>query len=201
MSDTWAFEKQAGARGCARIAGVDEAGRGPLAGPVVAAAVTLNPDVSWDGVTDSKKLTPARRKALYDFIRAHADGVGVGIVEAPEIDRINILQASLTAMALAVADLDPPPDYLLIDGTFGISSPIAQEAIPKGDALSISISAASVIAKETRDRIMRRYDAAYPQYGFAAHKGYPTKSHRNAVRTFGPCPIHRRSFKGVREYL
>ena len=199
-ADLWVFEKQARKEGFGTIAGVDEAGRGPLAGPVVSAAVILAPDFAVSGVNDSKTITPKRRTVLYDDIKREAIAVGVGIVGAEEIDRINILQAALRSMALAVSRLDPRPDYLLIDGTFQIPSPIPQRALPKGDARSVSIAAASIVAKVTRDRLMQQYHAEYPQYGFAQHKGYPTKAHKEAVRRFGCCPIHRRTFKGVKEY-
>ncbi len=199
--DLWAYEHQASRRGYHRIAGVDEAGRGPLAGPVVAAAVVLPPGFSDPHVTDSKKLTPARRDRLYRTIYSQAVTVGIGIVDAGEIDRINILQASLAAMAIAVANLSPPPDHLLIDGTFPIPVDLPQDAIPKGDSLSITIAAASIVAKVTRDRLMEIYHLHYPHFGFNRHKGYPTRDHREAIAAFGCSPIHRRTFRGVREHL
>ena len=201
MIDFWFYEKKARLEGYIEIAGIDEAGRGPLAGPVVSAAVILPPDFTNTGVNDSKQLTPKKRGLLYDEIYAQAVSVGIGIVDPPEIDRINILQAALLSMAMAVENLNPAPDCLLIDGTFPIASTIFQKPIPKGDALSISIAAASIIAKETRDRIMERYHYYYPQFGFARHKGYPTKAHREAINIHGFCPIHRKSFKGVKEHL
>lgn len=200
-NDPWAYEKRAAAKGCLTIAGIDEAGRGPLAGPVVSAAVILPPDFSGEGIADSKKLSPARRSRLYDVIYAQAVSIGIGIVDAGEIDRTNILRASLLSMAMASLNLDPKPDCLLIDGIFPIPLPTRQITIPKGDALSISISAASIVAKVTRDRLMERYDLDYPQYRFISHKGYPTKAHRDAIQRFGCCPIHRRSFKGVAEHF
>ena len=199
--DPWAYEKKAAANGYVTIAGIDEAGRGPLAGPVVSAAVVLPRTFSNAEVTDSKKLSPARRSNLYDVIYEHAVAIGIGIVDAVEIDSINILQASLLSMAIATRNLRPSPDCLLIDGIFPIPLPMVQKTIPKGDALSISISAASIVAKVTRDRMMDCYDVYYPQYRFASHKGYPTKAHREAIQKFGSCPIHRQSFKGVREYV
>lgn len=199
--DPWAFEKQAAARGHHVIAGLDEAGRGPLAGPVVSAAVILPSGFPSGEVNDSKKISPKRRGLLYDLIYERALAVGVGIVDAAEIDRINILQASLLSMAMATANLRPEPDCLLIDGIFPIPLSLPQDTIPKGDARSISIAAASIVAKVTRDRLMARYDEEYPQYGFATHKGYPTRNHREAIRRYGCCPIHRRSFKGVKEHL
>jgi len=196
-----AFEEKTGAKGFSIIAGIDEAGRGPLAGPVVSGAVILPVSFSVIGITDSKKLTRKKRELLYKEIYTNALSVGVGIVEPKEIDSINILQASLFSMSLAVKDLSIQPQYLLIDGKFPIPSDIPQESIIKGDSLSISIGAASIIAKVTRDRLMHRYHEKYPQYGFDRHKGYPTLAHRQAVKEFGPCPIHRRTFKGVREYV
>jgi ribonuclease HII len=198
--DQWAFEKRAREQGFSIIAGIDEAGRGPLAGPVVSAAVILPDSFSVPGITDSKKLTPKKRDKFYQEIYDRAVSIGVGIVEPDEIDRINILQAALLSMKLAADELTPQPDFLLIDGKFTIPSDLPQQAVIKGDSLSISIGAASIIAKVTRDRIMEKYHKEYPQYGFAGHKGYPTKAHKEAVKKFGPCPIHRRSFKGVKEY-
>lgn len=199
--DMWAYEKGAAKNGYVTIAGIDEAGRGPLAGPVVSAAVILPRNFANAEITDSKKLSPVRRGKLYDLIYEHAVAIGIGIVDAWEIDRINILQASLLSMAIATLNLQPTPDCLLIDGIFPVPLPTQQVTIPKGDALSISISAASIVAKVTRDRLMDRYDLDYPQYRFTSHKGYPTKAHREAIQRFGCCPIHRRSFKGVAEHV
>ena len=199
--DLWLFEKKAFQKGFSRIAGIDEAGRGPLAGPVVSAAVIIPISLQIPGISDSKKLTPKKRNYLYEKIYDLAVSVGIGIVDPLEIDRINILQAALLSMAMAVENLAPQPDFLLIDGIFLISSALPQEAIPKGDALSASIAAASIVAKVTRDRLMERYHQDYPQFGFSKHKGYPTKAHKEAIRKFGCCLIHRRSFKGVKEYL
>lgn len=200
-ADVWAYEKVLRAKGYARIAGVDEAGRGPLAGPVVSAAVVLPPAFDPAGINDSKQLTPLQRERMYERIYAAADIVGIGIVDPGEIDRINILQAALLSMSMAVANLQPSPGFLLIDGTFVIQADFPQQAIPKGDALSVSISAASIVAKVTRDRIMRRYHDDYPEFGFDCHKGYATAAHREAIACYGPCAIHRRSFKGVCEYI
>lgn len=180
---------------------MDEAGRGPLAGPVVAAAVILPPTFDVPGVNDSKQLTHRQRERLFDRIQDEADGVGIGIVDVAEIDRINILQASRRAMALAVAKLDPQPDVLLIDGQHNIPSELPQAAIIKGDARSISIAAASIIAKVSRDRIMQDYHIQYPLFGFDRHKGYPTPAHKAAIAVHGPCTIHRRTFRGVCEHL
>jgi ribonuclease HII len=196
--DLWSFEKKAIKAGYSKIAGIDEAGRGPLAGPVVAAAVILPDSLPVSGIKDSKKLTPKKRERLFEEIYRHAVAVGIGIVDPIEIDRINILEASRSAMALAVDDLALEPDYLLIDGTFRIPSSLPQEPIPKGDTLSISIAAASIIAKVTRDKMMVKFHQEYPQFGFAQHKGYPTKAHKAAIKKYGCCPIHRKSFKGVK---
>ena len=199
--DLWFFEKKATREGYNKIAGIDEAGRGPLAGPVVSAAVILPATFRNYDVTDSKKLSPKKRQQLYDVIYTHAVSIGIAIVDPIEIDRINILQASLLAMAMAVANLDPRPDYLLIDGIFPISTDLPQQPIAKGDTLSISIAAASIIAKVTRDRLMQKYHHYYPQFDFPKHKGYPTQAHKEAIRKFGCCPIHRKSFKGVKEFI
>jgi ribonuclease HII len=199
--DLWFFEKEATQKGFRDIAGIDEAGRGPLAGPVVSAAVILPGDFPITGIADSKKLTPVKRNRLYEQIYTYAVSIGIGIVDAIEIDRINILQASLLSMAIAAENLSPRPGCLLIDGTFSIPSKLPQKPIAKGDNLSISIAAASIIAKVTRDRLMESYHFYYPQFDFPKHKGYPTKAHKQAIRTFGSCPIHRQSFKGVKEYF
>lgn len=199
--DPWVLEAQAWGAGFQRVAGVDEVGRGPLAGPVVAAAVVLPRSFAVQGVDDSKKLTPRRRERLYAEIYRQACSIGIGIAEPGEIDRTNILQAALRTMAMAVANLDPAPDCLLIDGPHRVPLPLAQRAIIGGDARSVSIAAASIVAKVTRDRMMEEYDHIFPQYGFRRHKGYPTQAHREALRRFGCCLIHRRSFKGVKEHL
>ena len=189
------FETSYRARGVARIAGVDEAGRGPLAGPVVAAAVVFAPDVLIDGVDDSKVLSAIRREELAAKIRAGAIDVGVGVVSHEEIDRINILRATNLAMEQAVRSLGTPPDLLLIDGNSFRHDTLRFVNIVDGDALCFSIAAASIIAKVERDRLMLEYDRLYPEYGFAAHKGYGTEQHRKAIAKHGLSPIHRRSFK------
>lgn len=199
--DRWSYENRAARKGHRHIAGTDEAGRGPLAGPVVAAAVILPQDFRHDRITDSKKLSAAQRERLYGEIYRYARSIGLGIVDPAEIDRVNILQASLCAMAMAVGNLFPPADYLLVDGTFRVPVGLPQEAIPKGDALSLSIAAASIVAKVTRDRLMDLYHLYYPHFGFARHKGYPTREHQAAIRAFGCSPIHRRTFRGVREHV
>ncbi|NDY70533.1 ribonuclease HII [Desulfobacter hydrogenophilus] len=194
-----AFEKQAMLSGYKVIAGVDEAGRGPLAGPVVSAAVVLPDSFDVPGINDSKKLSEKKRETLFPVIQNHAIAFGIGMADHEEIDRINILQASLLSMKRAVEDLQVRPDYLLIDGKFTINSTIDQRSVIKGDALSLSIAAASIIAKVTRDRIMAELDLQYPEYGLKRHKGYPTKAHKEAILTHGPCPVHRKSFKGVKD--
>ncbi len=199
--DLWFFEKKATEKGFKTVAGIDEAGRGPLAGPVVSAAVILPPNFSIVDVTDSKKLSAKKRALLYDGIYEQAISVGIGIVDAVEIDRINILQASLLAMSMATLNLTPQPDCLLIDGPFRISSHLSQKPIAKGDTLSVSIAAASIVAKVTRDRLMEKYHEYYPQFEFYKHKGYPTRAHKEAIREFGYCPIHRKTFRGVKECL
>lgn len=177
------------------ICGIDEAGRGPLAGPVVAAAVVLPKECEILGLNDSKKLSPARREALYKEIREKAVSFGVGVVSPGVIDEINILQATYEAMRQAVAALTVSPDRYLNDAVVipGIEAE-RQVSIVKGDAKSISIAAASILAKVERDHMMEAYDGLYPQYGFARHKGYGTKAHMEAIRAFGMCPIHRRTF-------
>jgi len=195
------YEQRAYQEGAIYVAGVDEAGRGCLAGPVVAGAVILSRGWTVTGLNDSKQLSVSQRETLFPQIQQHAVSIGVGIIPAATIDKINILQATYLAMEEAVAALDPSPQYLLIDAVTLRRVPIRQQGITKGDSLSISIAAASIIAKVTRDRLMLDYDAQYPQYGFAAHKGYGTKRHRQAIRTHGPCPLHRTTFRGVKEYL
>ncbi len=179
-----------------RIAGVDEAGRGPLAGPVVSAACILHDSFLFQDLNDSKQLTPKERERLYTEISGHP-GVcyGIGICDADVIDQINILQATLLSMQRAVAALPVCPDYLLVDGNRLPVFSQPAEAIIGGDGRSVSIAAASVLAKVTRDRMMDEFDARWPMYGFKRHKGYGTAAHLNALREFGPSPIHRKSFK------
>ncbi|WP_085815031.1 ribonuclease HII [Geoanaerobacter pelophilus] len=199
--DMLALEAQTLRRGYCRIAGIDEAGRGPLAGPVVAAAVILPSGVLLPGVNDSKQLTEEKREELFDVIHREAIAVGVGIGDHALVDSINILQATLSAMRDAVRALSLPPDFLLIDGISNVPMSIPQRTVKKGDSLSLSIAAASIIAKVTRDRMMVQYDAEYPGYGFASHKGYGAASHLAAIAELGPCPIHRKTFSGVKEHL
>ena len=176
------------------VCGIDEAGRGPLAGPVVAAAVILPRDIDIYYLNDSKKVTERRREILYDEIREKAIAYGVGIVGPDVVDEINILQATYQAMRLAISELSETPAILLNDAVTIPEVTIPQVPIIKGDAKSVSIAAASILAKVTRDRMMRQYDEIYPEYGFAAHKGYGTTAHIAAIREFGPCPIHRSTF-------
>jgi ribonuclease HII len=194
-------------RGFKMVAGTDEVGRGPLAGPVVAACVVFPPTVngipftaeSLSGVDDSKKLTFAKREEMFELITKNARELGIGIVGEKEIDQMNILNASLTAMWKAVSELKNPPDFILVDGNQKIPNlPLPQMTVVKGDSLSLSIAAASIIAKVTRDRIMLEYHRRYPEFSFAENKGYGTKTHLQALKTFGPCEIHRQSFKIVR---
>ena len=189
------FESEARQFGFSSIAGIDEAGRGPLAGPVLAAAVILPHGYKNGHIRDSKKLTSAKREQLYETIYNDAVAVGLGIVEPSVIDDINILRASLLAMEKAVLDLSVPADYLLIDGRHTINLSIRQKPIISGDNLSISVAAASIIAKVSRDRIMDEYHHQFREYNFQKNKGYGTKEHRLAIQKHGYCEIHRKSFK------
>lgn len=188
------YEKAAYAEGITAIAGVDEVGRGPLAGPVVTAAVILDPEKPVYGVNDSKKLSEKARARLKLEIEEKAIAISIGIVDVETIDRINILQATKLAMKKAVDGLPVKPQRLLIDAVHLEDVDIPQQSIIKGDANSVSIAAASIIAKETRDAMLREYDVLYPEYGFAKHKGYGTKAHMEAILQYGMLPIHRRSF-------
>jgi ribonuclease HII len=192
-NDDW--ERALRGRGFALVAGVDEAGRGPLAGPVAAAAVILDARSVPPGIDDSKALSPERREALFDAIVARAAGIGIGLASAAEIDRTDIRRATFAAMGRAVRALPAAPDHLLVDGRDvppGLFCPAW--ALVKGDALSLSVAAASIVAKVTRDRLMVRLGQAFPAYGFGAHKGYPTAAHRAALLEHGPTPFHRASF-------
>jgi len=188
------YEDEAYQKGYGIIAGIDEAGRGPLAGPVVAAAVILRRGTFIEGLNDSKKLTPQKRDKLYDIIMKNALGIGVGVVDEKVIDEINILNATKVAMKQAVEELILTPDILLIDSVELKDVETPQVSITKGDAKSVSIAAASIIAKITRDRFIEKMDPVYPEYGFAKHKGYGTKEHIEAIKKYGLCPIHRMSF-------
>ena len=196
-------------RGYRRLAGVDEAGRGPLAGPVVAAAIVLSRTFAQreehrrlEGLTDSKKLSPTSRESFYRFLKTCPDvEIGVGVATCEEIDRINILQATYAAMARPVGNLPHLPEHVLVDGRPVAGLPCASTSVVKGDASSLLIAAASVVAKVVRDARMREMDLLYPQYGFVQHKGYGTSRHMQALFEYGPCPIHRRSFRPVAEAL
>ncbi len=204
--DTFYYEKGLGNNGYESVAGVDEAGRGPLAGPVVAASVILPFCCDYKRFKDSKKLTLKQRRELFDYLNSiELAQVGVAIVSAREIETINILQASLLAMKRAVYDMvgnqqDKLPDFLLVDGKFEVPLELPQKALIKGESKSASIAAASIVAKVTRDRLMEEYHDRFPQYNFKKNKGYPTKEHRLAIQQHGPCEIHRRTFKGVKEF-
>ncbi|MGA1540252.1 MAG: ribonuclease HII [Chthoniobacterales bacterium] len=191
-------ERALRARGFVLVAGIDEAGRGPLAGPVVAAAVVLPDGFTLDGLTDSKKVTAAKREKLYATLTKTTEILcGVGAAAVEEIERLNILRATHLAMARAISALPRKPDHALVDGLPASGLPVDHTAVVGGDALSLSIAAASIIAKVTRDRIMIDLDAQHPQYGFARHKGYGVREHLEALRHHGPCPVHRRTFQPV----
>jgi ribonuclease HII len=194
------FENIAKEGGYHVIAGIDEAGRGPLAGPVVAASCLFDDNIIIDGVNDSKKLAPKKRRYLYEQIIQKAS-YGVGIIDRDVIDSINIYQATIQAMRQAVDNMPVNPDYLLVDGLALFYPGVESEKIIKGDSKSISIAAASIIAKETRDDIMRKYHERWPEYGFEQHKGYGTKQHIAAIEKYGPCPIHRRSFEPIKSLM
>ncbi|MGH7317898.1 MAG: ribonuclease HII [Candidatus Rokuibacteriota bacterium] len=191
------FESAAWRRGVTRLAGVDEAGRGPLAGPVVAAAVVLEPGARIAGVDDSKRLLPEERRRLFDVIRARAVGVGVAVIDHVTIDRINILQATRLAMGQALAALEVEPEMVLTDFVTVPGLRCPQRNLVEGDRRSASVAAASIIAKVTRDRIMEAADREFPVYGFGRHKGYATPEHRTALERHGPCALHRRTFAGI----
>jgi len=204
--DTFSLERQLVRHGAALVAGLDEAGRGPLAGPVVAACVILPPDCDYQVFRDSKQLTAQQRERLFALLRGNGAIIGIGAADPREIEAINILQASLLAMRRALAACTEAnggqePDVLLVDGTSRVPVAIQQLALVKGESKSASIAAASIIAKVTRDRLMAEAHLRYPQYGFAGHQGYPTRAHRQAIAAHGPCPLHRRTFRGVAEFL
>ena len=194
MNRISSYERKYISMGYKNIGGIDEVGRGPLAGPVMAAAVILPKDLRIPYINDSKKLTAAKRDELYNIISEKAVAIGLGMVGQERIDEINILQATYEAMRDAIHHLKVPADYLLVDAVHIPKVDIPQAGIIKGDAKSISIAAASIIAKVTRDRIMTDYDKVYPEYGFAGNKGYGSAEHIEALKKYGPCPLHRRSF-------
>jgi len=198
MACDFTRERALHARGFLLVAGVDEAGRGPLAGPVVAAAVILPDDFELDGLNDSKKVAPKRREALHTTLTTHTEVLwSVAEAGVEEIDRLNILRATHLAMARALEALPQEPHHALVDGLPVRGLPVEHTALVEGDAISLSIAAASIIAKVTRDRLMAELDAQYPQYGFARHKGYGVREHLEALRKHGPCPVHRRTFQPV----
>jgi len=202
--DTYRFERMLKRRGFANIAGVDEAGRGPLAGPVVAAAVILPPGADHTPYCDSKKTTEKQRYRLKDLLKSIGAVHGIGVVSAQKIDAINILQASLLAMKRGIEDLSVSghtPDFILVDGNQKLLVTTPQEALVRGDARSASIGAASIIAKITRDEIMAELHRRYPAYNFVANKGYPTAEHRRVIKDIGPSPFHRLSYRGVKEFV
>lgn len=195
----WGYEREAWRAGYRLVAGVDEAGRGPLAGPVIAAAVILPSDFDPNGINDSKKLTASERETAFDRIMGQCHCVGIGSTTSQTIDQVNILQATRLAMLQALENLDLPPDFVLLDGLKMPGFPFPSKAIVKGDSASVSIAAASIVAKVTRDRIMEELDSQYPQYGFARHKGYGAPEHLEALKRFGPCPEHRFTFSPIRK--
>ena len=194
MTDLWEIERGLIAPGIAPVCGVDEAGRGPLAGPVCAAAVILPEGLEIPCLNDSKKLSDKKRRALYDVIVADAVSYGIAMASEQEIDEINILQATFNAMERAMEQLSVRPALALIDGNRERPFPVPVQTVIRGDGLSANIAAASILAKVTRDRYMEEMAERYPEYGFAVHKGYGTRAHYDALRQYGPCPIHRRTF-------
>jgi len=203
-NDNFHFERELRLRGYGCIAGTDEVGRGPLAGPVVAACVSLPPTCDPSPFLDSKKTSVNQRNHLSQILCNNGAAIGIGVVSHQRIDAINILQASLLAMKLSVynhAAIDKFPDFLLVDGNFEVPLELQQQALIKGESKSASIAAASIIAKLKRDDIMATLHRKYPQYGFVSNKGYPTQAHREAIEKYGPCGVHRRTFKGVREFV
>lgn len=195
------YERAARAEGMSIVAGVDEAGRGPLAGPVSVAAVILPHELVLPHLNDSKKLSPERREELFEEIQEKALAIGTSLVDARTIDRVNIYQATINGMYEAIFSLKPEPQKVLIDAMPLEGLPIPSQSIIKGDSRSASIAAASIIAKVTRDRLMDAYDKEYPEYGFARHKGYGTEQHLEALRKYGPCPIHRLSFEPIKSMI
>lgn len=193
------FERVLWRSGLRHVAGVDEAGTGPLAGPVVAAAVVFAPDTAIEGVDDSKRLDPARRARLAEVIRKEATGIGIGIAEVEEVDRLNVYHAALQAMRRAVEALPVEPEHVLVDARTIPGLSVPQNPFQKGDGIDFSIAAASIVAKTHRDALMEELDARFPGYGFARHKGYGTADHQRAIRELGPSPVHRRSFPMIRE--
>lgn len=201
IASLYTYENRARDEGCSIVAGVDEAGRGPLAGPVSVAAVILPQGLYLPHLNDSKKLSPKLREELFEAISEKAIAIGTALVDAATIDRVNIYQATINGMYEAVFALQPQPEKVLIDAVRLERLPMPSLSIIKGDAKSASIAAASIIAKVTRDRLMDEYDREYPQYGFSRHKGYGTSEHIEAIRKYGPCPIHRKSFEPIKSII
>jgi ribonuclease HII len=199
--DTYSLERCLRQKGYQWVGGLDEVGRGPLAGPVVAACVILEENCDYSGFVDSKIINSENRSRLYKELQNNGAKIGVGIVSETDIDRLNILQASLLAMKKAVLTMSFQPDFLLVDGNQPIPMTIPQQTLVKGESKSASIAAASIVAKVVRDELMEQYHLQYPEYNFQQNRGYPTLEHRQAIQTHGPCAIHRQSFKCVKEFI
>jgi ribonuclease HII len=200
MCERLKYEKEAYEKGYSYIIGLDEAGRGPMAGPVVVAGVILPKDYYDERINDSKKLTEKKREQLFEVIKENALAYYISIIDEKRVDELNVYTSSKTGMIEAIDNIKIKPDFALTDA-MPLGDKIEHISIIKGDSKSISIAAASILAKVTRDRIMIEYDKQYPEYGFKKHKGYPTKQHKEALKKYGPCPIHRRSFKPVQDVL
>jgi len=199
--DTYSLERSLRQKGYQLIAGLDEVGRGPLAGPVVAACVILQENCDNSSFVDSKTINAKNRSQLYKELKQNGAQISVGVVSEADIDRLNILQASLLAMKKAILTMPVQPDFLLVDGNQPVPISIPQQSLVKGESKSASIAAASIVAKVVRDEMMDQYHLQYPKYNFQKNKGYPTLEHRNAIKIYGPCAIHRQSFKCVKEFL
>lgn len=201
QSDTYSLERCLRQKGYQWIAGLDEVGRGPLAGPVVAACVILQERCDNSSFVDSKTINAEKRTRLYRELKQNGARISVGVVSETDIDLLNILQASLLAMKKAILTMPVQPDFLLVDGNQRVPIPIPQQTLVKGESKSASIAAASIVAKVVRDEMMDRYHLQYPEYNFQQNRGYPTLEHRRAIRTYGPCIIHRKTFRCVKEFV
>jgi len=199
--DTYSLERSLRQKGYQLVAGLDEVGRGPLAGPVVAACVILQENCDNSSFVDSKTINAKNRSRLYKELKQNGAQISVGVVSEADIDRLNILQASLLAMKKAILTMPVQPDFLLVDGNQPVPISIPQQSLVKGESKSASIAAASIVAKVVRDEMMDQYHLQYPEYNFQKNRGYPTLEHRNAIKIYGPCAIHRQSFKCVKEFL